>query len=84
MRIAQQLYEGIEVKGEGTIGLITYLRTDSTRISDEAHKNLLDYIDENYGEGYKNEANIVGKKKKAVSKMPMRLLDHPMYTCHQM
>ncbi len=66
MRIAQQLYEGIEVKGEGTIGLITYLRTDSTRISDEAHKNLLDYIDENYGEGYKNEANIVGKKKGSV------------------
>ena len=36
MRLAQQLYEGVEIKGSGTVGLITYLRTDSTRISDEA------------------------------------------------
>lgn len=63
MRIAQQLYEGVEVKGEGTIGLITYLRTDSTRISDEAHKNAIEYIAENYGDVYVNEKNVAGKSK---------------------
>jgi len=50
MRIAQQLYEGVDVKGHGTIGLITYLRTDSTRISEEADALARDYIKENYGE----------------------------------
>lgn len=52
MRIAQQLYEGIEVKGQGTIGLITYLRTDSTRISAEAGAACLQYIQTTYGEKY--------------------------------
>lgn len=52
MRIAQQLYEGIDIKGEGTIGIITYLRTDSTRISDEADGAARDFIRENYGEAY--------------------------------
>ena len=52
MRIAQQLYEGIDVKGSGTVGLITYLRTDSTRISDEADAAARSYIAENYGEEY--------------------------------
>lgn len=52
MRIAQQLYEGIDIKEKGTIGLITYLRTDSTRISDEADKNVKDYIINNYGDKY--------------------------------
>ncbi|MGN0394089.1 MAG: type I DNA topoisomerase [Coprococcus sp.] len=52
MRIAQQLYEGVDIKGKGTIGLITYLRTDSTRISDEAVANAKKYIVENYGEQY--------------------------------
>ncbi len=52
MRIAQQLYEGIDVKGEGTVGLITYLRTDSTRISDEAVKNAAEFIEKRYGEAY--------------------------------
>ena len=52
MRIAQQLYEGVEVKGKGTVGLITYLRTDSTRISDEADANVRAYIGEQYGENY--------------------------------
>lgn len=66
MRIAQQLYEGIEVKGEGTIGLITYLRTDSTRISDDAHAGCVTYINENYGEQYANGENVVGKKKGSV------------------
>ena len=47
MQIAQQLYEGVNVKGHGTIGLITYLRTDSTRISDEADAAVKEYIREN-------------------------------------
>ena len=47
MRLAQGLYEGVAVKGRGTIGLITYLRTDSTRISDEAKKSAAEYIEEN-------------------------------------
>lgn len=49
MRIAQQLYEGVAVKGHGTIGLITYLRTDSTRISQEADAECKELIRENYG-----------------------------------
>ncbi|MDY3918559.1 MAG: type I DNA topoisomerase [Candidatus Limivivens sp.] len=52
MRIAQQLYEGIDIKGNGTVGLITYLRTDSTRISEEADQAARAYIAENYGERY--------------------------------
>ena len=49
MQIAQQLYEGVQVKGHGTIGLITYLRTDSTRISEEADAACKAFIEENYG-----------------------------------
>ncbi len=52
MRIAQQLYEGVSVKGEGTVGLITYLRTDSVRISEEADAQARAYITEAYGERY--------------------------------
>lgn len=52
MRIAQQLYEGVSVKGEGTVGLITYLRTDSVRISEEADAQAGAYITEAYGERY--------------------------------
>ena len=52
MRIAQQLYEGIDIKGNGTVGLITYLRTDSTRISEEADAAARQYIAENYGQEY--------------------------------
>ncbi|HIT90058.1 MAG TPA: type I DNA topoisomerase [Candidatus Merdenecus merdavium] len=52
MRLAQQLYEGIDIKGNGTVGLITYLRTDSTRISEEADQLSREYIRENYGEEY--------------------------------
>ena len=44
MRLAQQLYEGVDVKGSGTVGLITYLRTDSTRISEEAQNAAAEYI----------------------------------------
>ena len=55
MRIAQQLYEGIDIKGNGTVGLITYLRTDSTRISDEADQYAREYIGKTYGEEYVGE-----------------------------
>lgn len=56
MRVAQQLYEGIDIKGNGTVGLITYLRTDSTRISEEADSAAREYIGKNYGEGYVAES----------------------------
>lgn len=52
MRIAQQLYEGVDVSGEGTVGLISYLRTDSTRVSEEADAAAADYIKAEYGENY--------------------------------
>ncbi len=52
MRLAQQLYEGIDIKGNGTVGVITYLRTDSTRVSQEAVGAAKEYIEEQYGEAY--------------------------------
>ena len=61
MQVAQQLYEGVQVKGHGTIGLITYLRTDSTRISEEADAACKTYIAETYGE--ENVIEKVGKTK---------------------
>ena len=64
MRIAQQLYEGVEIKGMGSIGLITYLRTDSTRISEEADKNAKEYIKQQFGENYVGEAKDVKTGKK--------------------
>ena len=62
MRIAQQLYEGVEIKGSGTIGLITYLRTDSTRISEEADALARDYITEQYGAEYVADGETRSKK----------------------
>ena len=56
MRLAQQLYEGVDIKGEGTVGLITYLRTDSTRVSEEAETQAAEFIDVHYGEKYKTAA----------------------------
>lgn len=52
MRIAQQLYEGVDIKANGTVGLITYLRTDSTRISEEASQAAAQYIEGTYGDAY--------------------------------
>lgn len=52
MSVAQQLYEGVEVKGFGTVGLITYMRTDSVRISSEAQGKALDFISEVFGKNY--------------------------------
>ena len=61
MRVAQQLYEGVEIKGSGTVALITYLRTDSTRISDEAQEMASEYILANYGEQYLLSREKTGK-----------------------
>ena len=55
MRLAQQLYEGIDIKGQGTVGLITYLRTDSMRVSEEADQAARNYIAQAYGEPYVTE-----------------------------
>ena len=63
MNIAQQLYEGIEIKGKGTIGLITYIRTDSVRISAEAEAQVKVFITENYPEGYLGNNVFTNKKK---------------------
>ena len=52
MRLAQQLYEGVDIKGSGTVGVITYLRTDSTRISQEADEAAREYIGEQFGDAY--------------------------------
>ncbi len=52
MRIAQQLYEGVDIAGRGTVGVITYLRTDSTRVADEAVAAASAYISDNYGKDY--------------------------------
>ena len=60
MRIAQQLYEGVDIKGSGTVGLITYLRTDSTRVSEEADASVRQYIGANYGEEYAAEGEAKG------------------------
>ena len=66
MSIAQQLYEGVDVKGIGTVGLITYLRTDSVRISDEAEKMAKEYIENNYGSEFAKNDNTEVKTAKKV------------------
>ncbi|NEZ46072.1 type I DNA topoisomerase [Clostridium niameyense] len=66
MSIAQQLYEGIDVKGFGTVGLITYMRTDSTRISEDAQNAALDYVKNNFGEEYVPKIPRVFKGKKNI------------------
>ena len=66
MSIAQALYEGVEVKGYGTVGLITYMRTDSMRISDEAQGKALELVSEMYGEEYVPESPRVYKGKKNI------------------
>jgi len=64
MRLAQQLYEGVDIEGQGTIGLITYLRTDSTRISEEAQQMAAAFIKESYKDTYLHQ----GKAKKESDK----------------
>ncbi len=65
MWVAQQLYEGIEIKGYGTVGLVSYIRTDSTRISNEARSRAKTFITEKYGEGYYGGTIYANKKKEA-------------------
>ncbi len=65
MSVAQQLYEGVEIKGEGTVGIITYLRTDSTRVSDEAQAQAEKYLADNFAPEYsagKTESRDTGKR----------------------
>ncbi len=64
MRIAQQLYEGVDIKGQGTVGIITYLRTDSVRISEEADAAARTFVEETYGDSYVS-AGETGKKSNA-------------------
>ncbi len=66
MRIAQQLYEGVDIKGSGTVGLITYLRTDSTRISEEAEVSSRAYIADTYGEQYAASVEKENKSQKKI------------------
>ncbi|MPQ42399.1 type I DNA topoisomerase [Clostridium tarantellae] len=66
MSIAQQLYEGIEIKGYGTVGLITYMRTDSVRISSEAQEKAVNFIKDSYGNDYIPKELRVYKSKKNV------------------
>ncbi|MBI6019490.1 type I DNA topoisomerase [Clostridium perfringens] len=66
MSVAQQLYEGVEVKKFGTVGLITYMRTDSVRISKEAQEKAINFIDETYGKEYVPEEPRVYKGKKNI------------------
>lgn len=66
MRIAQQLYEGVDVDGRGTIGVITYLRTDSTRVADEAKEASEQYIAANYGEKYLPHSGLRKKDDKKI------------------
>ena len=83
MVVAQQLYEGIDIKGEGTVGLITYMRTDSTRISDEAVKMTKTFVVDNYGKKYSNGGkNYANKSKKEAQDAhecirPSSVLRHP-------
>lgn len=65
MMVAQQLYEGVEVKGHGTLGLVTYIRTDSVRVSQEAKAAAKDYITANFGEKYVGN-NVFSNKKKDI------------------
>ncbi|MBQ6583346.1 MAG: type I DNA topoisomerase, partial [Mogibacterium sp.] len=63
MQIAQELYEGVNIKGVGARGLITYLRTDSVRVSGQARAAALGYIEEKYGKQYQGGSTYTNKKK---------------------
>lgn len=64
MMIAQQLYEGVELEDQGTTGLITYIRTDSYRISDDAKEEAAEYLEDSYGKNYVNTSRVYKTKKK--------------------
>ena len=82
MMIAQRLYEGVELGDEGLIGLITYMRTDSTRVSNEALAEVREYIKGQYGNGYLPEAPNTFKSKKGAQEAheairPTSVMRHP-------
>lgn len=66
MRLAQQLYEGVDIAGQGTIGIITYLRTDSTRVAEEAQVMAHDYIESKYGDKYLMQSDKKNGSKKKI------------------
>ena len=84
MRIAQQLYEGVDIKGSGTIGIITYLRTDSTRISDEADAAAREYIREVYGEKFCWQREKRRKLLRKRFRMPTRRFDRQILAGHRL
>ena len=66
MMVAQQLYEGVNIKGEGVTGLVSYIRTDSVRISDDAYNEIKQFVAENYGDRFNSEErNVYASRKKA-------------------
>ena len=81
MMLAQQLYEGIDLKRQGTVGLITYMRTDSTRISQTAKDEAKQYIEDKYGKDYlSNRTARVNR----VTKMPTKQFDQQVLYVHLM
>lgn len=78
MKIAQSLYEGINIGEEGTVGLISYMRTDSTRLSSNIVAEAKSYIVKNFGKEYSNGGSTYSKVKRAL-RMLTRLLDHHQY-----
>ena len=79
MRIAQKLYEGVEIKGQGSIGLITYLRTDSVRVADEALAAAKEYIGKTYGEQYVSNTKPQGKGKNGLNVQDAHEAIRPTY-----
>jgi len=83
MRLAQQLYEGVDIKGNGTVGIITYLRTDSTRVSEEAEVSAREYIEREYGVAYASQESASQKKQQKIQDAheairPTDLNRHPL------
>lgn len=83
MMVAQQLYEGITLGKQGTVGLITYMRTDSTRIADTAKAEAAAFIEDTYGKEFSRHDHRKIKMLKA-HKMPMKLCVQRVCFVHQM
>ncbi|NSW82397.1 MAG: type I DNA topoisomerase [Syntrophothermus sp.] len=64
MRVAQELYEGLSLGEGGTVGLVTYIRTDSSRVAEEAQREALDFVEQTFGKEYRPEKPNVYKSKK--------------------
>ena len=77
MMLAQQLYEGIDLGPEGSTGLITYMRTDSTRVSETAKEEAAQYISQHFGQDYFGQKRRTGRQSEGL-RMPMkRSAPHP-------